>query len=403
MRILLLAQFYPPLIGGIERHVHSLGQALVARGHQVAVATLWHKNMPEYEEENGVRVYRVRGSMQRMNFLFTISNQHSPPFPDPEVTLALRKIVEQEKPDIIHAHNWIVYSYLPIKQWSHAKLLMTLHDCELACAQMRMMYRDTVPCSGPKFGKCMQCAAHHYGPIKGMITLTSNWLMSNIERSTVDLFLPVSNAIAAANQLTGSKTPYQVVPNFIPDNITDIIDAADPIMDKLPKEDFILDVGDLLPDKGINILLEAYIQLKNAPPLVLIGQRFALSPKSFPPNVTVFESISHKHVMMIRQRSLFSVVPSTCMDASPTVTLEAMAMGRAVIGSKIGGITDQIIDGETGFLVPPGDVDALRQSMESLIDNPELCQRMGTAAKQRAREFQASAVVSKIEKIYQSL
>lgn len=403
MRILLLAQFYPPLIGGIERHVRNLGQALAARGHQVAVATNWHKGQPDFEMDGDVRVHRIRGTMRRMGFLFSISDQHSPPFPDPEATLALRKIVEIEKPEIVHAHNWILYSFLPIKRWSGAKFLVSLHNCELACAQMRMMYLDVQLCDGPNLGKCFKCATNHFGPIKGAVTLAGNWTFSKVERSLVDMFLPVSTAVADANQLTGSHWPYQVVPNFIPDNIDEISPDLDPVLQKLPAEDFILDVGDLVPDKGINVMLEAFTGLNHPPPLVLIGQRFSISPKSYPPNVTVFESLPHKTVMQIRQRSLFSVVPSTCLDASPTVTIEAMALGRPVIGSQIGGITDQIIDGENGFLVPPGDADALRTAMAHLITDPGLRSRMGEAARQRAQEFKASAVVDKIEAVYRSL
>ena len=403
MRILLLAQFYPPLIGGIERHVRNLGQALSERGHQVSVATNWHKGQADVEMDGAVRVYRVRNTMRRLSFFFSIADQHSPPFPDPEALFALRKIVELEKPEIVHAHNWIVHSFLPIKKWSGAKLVMSLHDCELSCVQQRMMFLDEKLCDGPALRKCYKCAIHHYGLIKGGVTLTGNWLFSSMERSLVDMFLPVSKAIAEANRLVDDDVPYQVVPNFIPDNITEVGNVSASIAKQLPKENFILDVGDLLPDKGVNVLLEAYSGLQGPPPLVLIGQRFSSSPKKFPSNVIVLGSLPHEVVMQVRKRSLFSVVPSTCLDASPTVTLEAMAMGKPVIGSNIGGIRDQIIDGENGFLVPPGGVDALRNSMERLISDDQLRMHMGENARRRARNFFAMEVVTQVEKIYRSL
>ena len=61
MRILMLSEFYPPLIGGTERHVQTLARELVRRGHHVAVATLEHKGSPAFEEDEGVRVYRIGG------------------------------------------------------------------------------------------------------------------------------------------------------------------------------------------------------------------------------------------------------------------------------------------------------------------------------------------------------
>ena len=122
-----------------------------------------------------------------------------------------------------------------------------------------------------------------------------------------------------------------------------------------------------------------------------------------PPNVIVIEGLSHAAVMQAWKRSLFGVVPSICLDACPTVTMEAMVSGRAVIGSRIGGITDQIVDGQTGFLVPPGDVNALRNAMKILISDQMLREQMGKAAIQKVCEYRADHVVAKIETIYQTL
>ena len=410
MRILMISQFYPPILGGIERHVNSLSTSLAARGHQVGVATLWHPGQPEFEMDGLVKVYRLHSSMERFTNLFSTERFHAPPFPDLEVMLSLRKVIQKEQPEIIHAHNWMVHSFLPIKSWSKAKLVMTLHDCEMSCVQMRMMHMDRELCDGPSIIKCYHCSVHHYGRLKGMVTLVGNQVMKGFECSSVDKFLPVSNAIAEANglmanPLTVDKT--MVIPNFIPnsggDSEPDGSKSKNQGLNELPEGPFILQVGDLVVDKGIYILLAAYRGLQSAPPLVLIGRRTPESPCELPPNVIILESLPHNVVMQAWQRSLFGTVPSLCLDASPTVTLEAMACGRPVIGSRIGGIVDQIIDGETGLLVPPGDEQALCKAMQRLVDDPDLRERMGAAARVRVIEFQASAVVRKIEKVYQSL
>lgn len=410
MRILMLSQFYPPILGGIERHVRSLSVALASRGHQVAVATLWHPGMPEFENDGQVRVYRLRASMQRFARLFSTDRLHAPPFPDPEVMLALRKVIEKEQPEIIHAHNWIVHSFLPIKNWSKARLVMTLHDSEMNCVQMRRMYMDRELCSGPGLAKCYACSTQHYGWLKGFVTLSGNQVMKGFQRAEVDLFLPVSSAIAETNGLRRNKITRdktQVIPNFIPDGLEnseeDEAQGNDPRLDVLPDEPFIMQAGDLSRDKGIYVLLDAYQGLQCAPPLVLIGRRLPESPRELPSNVTVLESLPHELVMQAWRRSLLGSVASICIDASPTVTLEAMVCGRAVIGSRIGGIVDQIVDGETGLLVPPGDAQALCRAMQRLIDDPGLRERMGAAARVRVKDFQAAAVVQRIERAYQSL
>ena len=70
MRVLMLAQFYEPVIGGEERHVLSLSEGLVARGHEVVVATMPHPARPAEAIINGVTVRSLRGAMQRASMLF---------------------------------------------------------------------------------------------------------------------------------------------------------------------------------------------------------------------------------------------------------------------------------------------------------------------------------------------
>ena len=81
MRVLMLAQFYPPVVGGEERHVLSLSEGLVRRGHEVVVATMPHPSRPEKTELGGVAVQSVHGALQRVSSLFSERERpHAPPF-----------------------------------------------------------------------------------------------------------------------------------------------------------------------------------------------------------------------------------------------------------------------------------------------------------------------------------
>ena len=406
MRVLLLSQFYPPIIGGEERHVRDLAVQLAARGHAVSVATIWHQGLPEFEMDHGVRVHRIRSTMQRSPALFSeVTRFHAPSFPDPELMLGLRRIVQDERPDIVHAHNWLVYSFLPLKTCSKAKLVLTAHDVSIRCATKKLSYRGN-NCSGPSPLKCLDCAYAHYGLPKGPPIVVSHWLMGFAERAAVDLFIPVSHAVKIANNLTSEKLPVKVIPNFVRDDIATINAERHPKLNELPDGDFMLYVGAFGRYKGLNELFRAYADLHDAPPLVVIGYTIPESPvqtDNLPPGIVVLKNWPHEAVMQAWQRCMFGLVPSISFDSCPTTTIEAMAVGRPVIGTRIGGIPDQIVDGETGFLVPPGDVDALRQAMERLIADPALRARMGEAAKRKAVEFQASAVVERIEQSYREL
>jgi len=406
MRIMMLAQFYPPFIGGEERFARDLSVELAARGHDVSVVTLWQQGLPEYEDDEGVRVYRVKGTLQRMTRLYSDNaRRHTPPFPDPELMNEIRQIVSHEQPEVVHAHNWIIHSFLPLKRWSNACLLLSLGDYSLVCAKKKLIFDDKA-CSGPGFMKCLQCGSRHYGAAKGIPTVLSNWGMGLIEQRLVDLFLPVSNAVAISNGLVKNRLPYKVLTPFIADDVQKSAEISDDFLAQLPDEDFLLFVGAFGRYKGVDVLLAAHAQLENPPPLVIIGYQTSEHPvrtTDLPDNVTVIKDVPHHEVMEAWRRSMIGLVPSTWAEPFGIVALEAMIYGRPVIASDVGGLSDIVRDNETGILIPPDDVQALRQAMARLIADPDLRQRMGAAGKQHVRNYFASSVVPCYEAVYREL
>jgi glycosyltransferase involved in cell wall biosynthesis len=403
MRILMLTQFYQPIIGGEEQIVKDLSFALAQRGHEVAVATLWHEGLKNFEIDQNVRIFRIHSTTQRAAWLYSdTQRRHAPPWPDPGATWALRRVIAQVQPEIVHAHNWLLYSFLPLKRQSRARLVLSLHDYSLLCSKRRLVYQGS-PCSGPGFIKCFACATEHYGLAKGIPTASGHRLMSSIGRLAVDMFLPVSMAVAIGNGIVGSSLPFQVVPNFVHDMSTENRADTGMYTAQLPDEDFILFVGDLSRDKGIHILLKAYANLKNAPPLVLIGRMCPDTPAEFPPNVLFLNSWPHAAVMAAWRRCHIAVAPSVWPEPFGLVTLEAMAAGRPVIASRIGGLPDVVVDAETGLLVPPGDPGALQQAIERLLGDRALCEQLGQAGLQRVEQFRACAIVPRIEQIYRNV
>jgi glycosyltransferase involved in cell wall biosynthesis len=327
------------------------------------------------------------------------SQVYAPPFPDPEAVQAIRRIVASERPHVVHAHNWLVHSFLPLKPWSRAKLVVTLHEYGLVCAKWVLMYRDQ-PCSGPGLAKCLGCATAYFGAAKGPPIVLGNFVASRAERRMVDMFLPVSEAVASGTGLGDGRSRYRVVPNFIRDDVAKAPAAPDPRLAQLPDGDFMLFVGALTRTKGLDALLEAYAGLGQAPPLVLIGSEWKDTPTDYPANVVVLKNWSNEAVMAAWGRCLFGLAPSRWPEPCPTVVMEAMAAGRAVVGTRIGGIPDIIVEGETGLLVPPDDPAALRSAMRRLLDDPSLRSRMGAAARNHATTFMAHRVVGQIEDAY---
>ena len=400
LRVMLLAQFYPPVIGGEERHVRNLAQALAKRGHSVSVATLWQEGLELFERDGSIKVHRLRGAMQRAGMLFSDrARRYASPFPDPELTFRLGRLAAQENIDVVHAHNWLLHSYAPLKRPQGPGFVVTLHDLSLVCAQKNAMQRGE-PCEGPAVGKCLRCAVGHYGLIKGGVTVAANWASGLLERCVVDKFLAVSKAIAVGNRLEQSGVPFEVIPNFVADDAATLRAGEDARVDLLPPEGFLLYVGDLRRPKGLHVLLEAYAMLRDAPPLVLIGRRCEDTPRELPANVKLFESWPHAAVMQAWRRCLFGIAPSILPEACASVVIEAMVMGKPVIGTAVGGTPDLIDGGRSGILVRPGDAQALSRAMRDLIANQELRGLMAAAARVKAKGLTASAVVPRIEQTY---
>jgi glycosyltransferase involved in cell wall biosynthesis len=400
----MVSQFYPPIQGGEELACRNLSVALAQRGHDVSVATLrLNHQQPPVEDVDGVRVHRIQGSLQRAEWLFSESGRrHAPPFPDPELMIGLQRIIREERPQVVHAHNWLGYQYLPLKALNGARMVVSLHDMSLVCATKAFMFQGDA-CSGPAPAKCFKCSMAHYGPAKGMVTLVGSTAMNAAERAMVDMFLPVSHATAVWNGLSRTDVPYTVVPNFLADNLGDNECGFESFLEQLPDEEFILFVGGFRRLKGIDVLLEAYRELRDAPRLVLIGYQCLDTPSEWPESVTVLRDWPHGAVMQAWRRSMLGVVPSICQETFGLVALEAMAAGKPVIASRIGGLPEVVVDDETGRLVEPGKPRALREALRELIASPELRKRMGERALSRAQDFRASVVVPQVEHIYEQL
>jgi len=222
----------------------------------------------------------------------------------------------------------------------------------------------------------------------------------------IDHVVCVSNAVAIGNRISrGPNT--SVIPNFVLDEF--VLGRAggaaegrtEDIPPGLPKENFLLFVGELSRDKGLPTLLRAYESLdRKRPPLLLVGRRTPDTPTHFPDGTVVCAGRPHDYVMAAFRRCFFAVLPSICLDACPTTVLEAMASGRPVIATTTGGIVDMIVDEENGLLVPPGDEYKLAEAMARLLNDADLRARLAAGAQERVQQFTASAVVERLEAVY---
>jgi glycosyltransferase involved in cell wall biosynthesis len=138
----------------------------------------------------------------------------------------------------------------------------------------------------------------------------------------------------------------------------------------------VLYAGRLSPEKGVLELVDA----ANGIPLVIAGD----GPlRERVPGALGF--VPHDELDRLYERAAIVACPSY-REGFGVVCAEAMAHARPVVASAVGGLLDLVVDGETGILVPPGDVAALREALNRLLADEELRRRMGEAGRRRVSD-----------------
>ncbi|MDQ1680772.1 MAG: hypothetical protein QOI42_1631 [Frankiaceae bacterium] len=399
MRVLHVTDNFAPALGGLERTVSTLATGLAARGHDVSVATLSRLDAPAREDIDGVHVYRLDGWVTHLRrFAAGPDHQYHPTFRDPRLVARLAALIDRLRPDVIHAHGWMLYSVLPVGLPAGTALVVGLHDFSVICNNKTLLRRGVV-CGGPSPLKCVRCATHTYGPIKGL-PLAVGLLGKTSAHRRVHRFIANSRYVADVTA-TWSGVPrdrIDVVPPPVPDDIASAERARPPF---LPPGEFILFAGAMGPHKGLGVLLDAHAELAARVPLVILGVPRADSPDCNRPNVTVARNVPHADVLASWSAATVGAVPSICAEAFGLSAVEGMAGGTAMVVSAVGGLQEVVESGVTGLVVPPGDVRALASGIDELLGDPARREAMAAAARDTVRRYTVSAVLPQVESVYE--
>lgn len=120
--------------------------------------------------------------------------------------------------------------------------------------------------------------------------------------------------------------------------------------------------------------------------------------------VTVRMIPHERNIWNLLQATDAIALPSIDREDFPNVVLEAMSLGKAVIASRVGGTSEQVIDGATGVIVPPGNVWALSKAIEKLASDKELLREMGQNGRiHYERQFTPEIALRRYLNLYRSL
>jgi glycosyltransferase involved in cell wall biosynthesis len=315
----------------------------------------------------------------------------------------VRTLAEQLRPDVAHVHNtW--YALSPAVLWALHRAgvptVMTLHNYRLLCANGQL-FRDLAPCEdcvgaapwpGVRHG-CYRDSALLSVPPAGTIALHDRlrtWTRA------VDLFLAL-NEFARARFIRGGLPPdrIRVKPNFVPDPGPRTRPAA--------SSDTVLYVGRLSPEKGVDVLAEAWRRLDGGTlELVVIGDgplQQALERRS-PAGLRFQGQLPAGEVRsrMLGARAL--VLPSIWYEGQPMAVLEALAAGLPVLGSDIGGIPELLAPLGRDWLASPGEVASWAAGLQALTDGDRIAAASVEARALYERSFSTATAARALEAAY---
>lgn len=368
MKILTLNYEYPPVGGGGATVTAQLCEHLVQQGHQVDVVTMRHKDLPHEETVNGVRIvrfpsWRARPDVGQMHELATyILGAWKPAL----------KLAQQQQYDIIHAHFIIPTGPLAQRLHKHTKIpyLITCHGSDV-----------------PGYNPDRFSLAHKL--------LMPTW--KKLVHSAPALASP-SKALANLMKSHCPELDITIIPNGYEITSFDVSG---------PKQNSILLCSRLLPRKGFQYVIEAVKDLALDWHVHIIGDgpyRNTLEKLAEGSQTPItfhgwLDRDDPKFRQLYETAAIF-VFPSE-MENFPTVLLEAMSAGCAIITSTAGGCPEVV--GDAALLVEPKNPDAIRECILSLIESPEKQQALSASAIDRAQQFTWPKIAQQYTDLYKSL
>lgn len=413
LRLLFVSNLLPPQgEGGAERIAWREMQGLAARGHAVrGLAPHWTDLASDGAEpaaEPAPDVTRVplasRGSRRPGNEFLRVR----------ELESAFDALLRDFRPEIVHFHNLNGISpRLPGRaRRAGAAAVATFHDGWGVCPKSILLRGDGSRCRGAESRACVPCLAagrrQRHSLRRRALLATRNTRVRRALSPLERLLFPSRHHLELYVRGGFARARCRLLPNPAP-----VIDAGP--TGAAVREDAalplrLLYLGSLRAHKGVAVLLDAVARLPaGTVRLALHGPADAREAREFRETLIArrLDACVEHRGWLARERVPGAiddcdalVLPSLCAENSPLSILEAMAAGRAVIASGVGGIPEVVRDGATGFTFPPGDATALAERLRALATAGALRREMGERARQDVAGRDLPAHLDALEQIY---
>jgi glycosyltransferase involved in cell wall biosynthesis len=397
--ICLAAEYFPPHApGGAEWSIEALARALGARGRRVLVVT------PNYgaasrEGRDGFTVIRFPFPVKRPPGRATIPGRyHANPIFYLYAGLVLARSVRREGVDLVHVQNkHMLIPGVLTHAFTGVPVITTLRDGSIIdAAPMCLHHGDRMPadCGVAKLWR--DCAVEYFDLYVGgrrsrlatRLVFLYRWLDARLKQRflrRVDTVIAVSQGILDIYRRSGlldGVSRLRVVPT-VPSLVAPAPDAVEGVRQRLGLggKRLALYVGKLSPGKGAADFLAAARRVAPAVPevlFVLAGEGEAAAREPF---IRHLGPLANRDVLALYPLADVVVVPSVIPDALSRVILEAMAAGRPVVATRVGGTPELVLDGKTGLLVERNDPDGLARALLTVLRDSALRDALGAAGR----------------------
>ena len=367
MKILMLNHEFPPIGGGASPVTFELARQLVEMGHSVDVVTMHYDDLRRFETVEGINIYRTPAIRSKPNICYT----HELATYILGALIKTVRLAKRERYDIIHCHFIIPGGPLA---WLVSKLtgipyLITCHGSD-------------VPGHNPD----------RFGLVHKLITPAWRFLV----KSTAVLASP-SESLKKLIIKNCASAQVRIVPNGIH---TDRFKLTE-------KTKSILMCSRIFNFKGFQYAIEAVKDMDMDWQVNIVGEgpylpelkRLAEGSK---PAIKFWGWLDHNdpELKHLYESSSIFIFPSEA-ENFPTVLLEAMAAGMAIITSTAGGCPEVV--GDAGVLVEPRDAAAIRDNLEKLVSSEKLRQQFAAAVLERVQQFSWESIAQKYLDCYQKV
>jgi len=369
MKVLLVNNFHY-LRGGAERAYFDLGKLLEEKGAEVAYfSTINPRNRPSQFSSYFVRDYDLGGKygfFRQIKIALRIIYNF-------EAARKMKKILKDFQPDIVHLHNIYHHlspSVLKVLKKYDIPVVMSLHDYKLVCPDYKMFRQGKIcdKCLGGKFYNCLRyrCVAGSF--LKSFVLTLEAYIHNKILKTydRVNLFISPSDYLREVFVRAGfSRERIRVLPHFLfPEEWQKKKIGSG--------EDYFLYFGRLSSEKGVEILIKAWIRTADLK-LKIAGEgkqkkklEEMVRKNNLEDRVEFLGFKKGEELKEIIQRAKAVVFPFVWAEVFGYTLLESLSLGTPVIASRAGAAPEIITEGENGLLFQTGDPKDLKNKLLKL-------------------------------------